>query len=582
MKSIVCQKNISLMERRNFLGACATVAGTLVAGELSATEKLPHFSPLGNAGSLEADLVIAGGGLGGIATALGALRNGLSVIMTEETDWIGGQITSQGVPPDEHPWIETHGAPPSYRAFREGVRTYYKSHYPLTDIAKSKPNLNPGDGAVSRICHEPRVALAVLHGMLAPYVSAGKLTILTGYRPAKALKEINQIKSVTFTHLLSGANITLSATLFADATELGDLLPITDTAYRTGTESKNETGEWHAPEKGNSNNNQAFTMCFAMDYLPGEHHVIEEPRDYNFWRNHIPPLTPAWSGKLLDLNYSSPSTLQPKALGFHPEGVSTGDKLNLWNYRRLINRNNFTPGFFPGDISLVNWPQNDYMLGNIVDVSQKEFDTHLNRAKQLSLSLLYWLQTEAPRPDGGKGWPGLRLRKDIMGTADGLAKYPYVRESRRIKALFTITEAHVGKEQSAANQAPKCNGGAVAFDDSVGIGYYHIDLHPSSNGDNYIDFPSVPFQIPLGALIPVDTENLLPACKNIGTTHITNGCYRLHPVEWSIGEAVGCLAAFAKQKSLKPRDVRENNTHLREFQAFIRSQGIETDWPTKP
>lgn len=323
-------------------------------------------------------------------------------------------------------------------------------------------------------------------------------------------------------------------------------------------------------------------MCFAMDYLPGEHHVIEQPRDYNFWRNHIPPLTPAWSGKLLDLNYSSPSTLQPKALGFHPEGVSTGAQLNLWNYRRIINRNNFTPGFYPGDISLVNWPQNDYMLGNIVDVSRKEFDTHVNRAKQLSLSLLYWLQTEAPRPDGGKGWPGLRLRKDIMGTADGLAKYPYVRESRRIKALFTITEAHVGKEQSAANPAPKCNGGAVAFDDSVGIGYYHIDLHPSSNGDNYIDFPSVPFQIPLGALIPFATENLLPACKNIGTTHITNGCYRLHPVEWSIGEAVGCLAAFVRQKDLKPRDVRENKGLLREFQEFIRSQGIETDWPARP
>ena len=582
MKSIVCHQNTNLMERRNFLGAVAAVAGTLAGGHASALASEQHALSELNMGTMQADLVIAGGGLGGVAAALAALRNGLSVILTEETDWLGGQITSQGVPPDEHPWIETHGAPPSYRAFREGVRQYYKSNYPLTDSAKVRSNLNPGDGAVSRICHEPKVALAVLQSMLAPYESAGKLMILTGFRPEKALKASNSIKSVTFTNLFSTGSITLSAPMFVDATELGDLLPVTGTAYRTGTESKQETGEWHAPEKANPTNNQAFTMCFAMDYLPGEHHVIEQPRDYNFWRNHIPPLTPAWSGKLLDLNYSSPSTLQPKALGFHPEGISTGAQLNLWNYRRIINRNNFTPGFYPGDISLVNWPQNDYMLGNIVDVSRKEFDIHVNLAKQLSLSLLYWLQTEAPRPDGGKGWPGLRLRKDIMGTSDGLAKYPYVRESRRIKALFTITEAHVGKEQSAANPAPKCNGGAVAFDDSVGIGYYHIDLHPSSNGDNYIDFPSVPFQIPLGALIPVATENLLPACKNIGTTHITNGCYRLHPVEWSIGEAVGCLAAFVRQKGLKPRDVWENKGLLREFQEFIRSQGIETDWPARP
>jgi len=575
-------KEYKLMERRNFIGAFATVAGTLATGQLAATENKHNPSFNSKTGSLEADLVVAGGGLGGIATALAALRNGLTVILTEETDWIGGQITSQGVPPDEHPWIETHGAPPSYRAFREGVRQYYKTYYPLTEAAKARTNLNPGDGAVSRICHEPKVALAVLQGMLAPFESTGKLTILTGCSPVKASKNNNTVNTVTFRHLSSDKSITLSAPLFVDATELGDLLPITGTAYQTGTESKAETGEWHAPEKGNVANNQAFTMCFAIDYLPGENHVIEQPAEYPFWRNHIPPLTPAWSGKLLDLNYSSPSTLQPKALGFHPEGVATGDKLNLWNYRRIIHKNNFTKGFYPGDISLVNWPQNDYMLGNIVDVSPKEFTKHVNRAKQLSLSLLYWLQTEAPRPDGGKGWPGLRLRKDIMGTDDGLAKYPYVRESRRIKALFTVTEAHVGKEQSAANPAPKCNGGAVAFDDSVGIGYYHIDLHPSSAGDNYIDFPSVPFQIPLGALIPVATENLLPACKNIGTTHITNGCYRLHPVEWSIGEAVGCLAAFSRQKKLTPREIRENNVYLREFQDFIRARGIETDWPAKP
>ena len=39
----------------------------------------------------------------------GALRNGMRVVLTEETDWIGGQLTSQAVPPDEHPWIESFG-----------------------------------------------------------------------------------------------------------------------------------------------------------------------------------------------------------------------------------------------------------------------------------------------------------------------------------------------------------------------------------------------------------------------------------------------------------------------------------------
>ena len=167
-----------------------------------------------------------------------------------------------------------------------------------------------------------------------------------------------------------------------------------------------------------------------------------------------------------------------------------------------------------------------------------------------------------------------------MVTEDGLAKYPYVRESRRIKALFTVLEEHVGAEQRS--QVSGLDGKdlkAAEFYDSIGIGYYHIDLHPSSEGDNYIDFASLPFQIPLGALIPQETENLLPANKNIGTTHITNGCYRLHPVEWSIGEAAGMLVPFAITKGVSPKTIREDSELLKEFQAFVRSQGIETSWP---
>ena len=164
-----------------------------------------------------------------------------------------------------------------------------------------------------------------------------------------------------------------------------------------------------------------------------------------------------------------------------------------------------------------------------------------------------------------------------MGTEDGLAKYPYVRESRRIKAMFTVVEEHVGAENRRMVAGDVAGAKAAEFSDSVGIGYYHIDLHPSSGGDNYIDFASLPFQIPLGALLPVRMENIVPANKNIGTTHITNGCYRLHPVEWSIGEAAGMLVKYALEKNVSPKVVRDR--HLQEFQEFIATQGIETKWP---
>src|SRR5204863_8049047 len=140
----------------------------------------------------------------------------------------------------------------------------------------------------------------------------------------------------------------------------------------------------------------------------------------------------------------------------------------------------------------------------------------------LSLCFLHWLQSEA-------GLPGLRLRGDVVGdTPDGLAKALYIRESRRIAGERTVLEQDLG--------AP--------YPDTVGIGAYRIDLHPSTGGDPYIDIACCPFQIPLGALIHVRVDNLLAAAKNIATTHVTNGAYRLHPVEWNVGEAAGQLAAL--------------------------------------
>ena len=569
------------MDRRKFLtytglmGSVVTIQGGVIHPALN--------KPSGKrrnirSRELQADVIIIGGGMGGCAAALACCRNGLSVIMTEETDWIGGQLSQQGVPPDEHQWIETHGAPQSYRDYRNRVRDYYRRNYPLTEAACTRKNLNPGDGSVSRLCHEPKVAISVLVDMLSSYLSNGKLQLLLNYKAKSAYVDGDRVSNIEVGHIHTGDRTVLTGKSFVDATECGDLLPLTGTEYVTGTESKHDTGELHAPEKANPMNNQAFTVCFAMDYQPGKDNVQDPPKEYNFWKNYVPEMTPPWSGKLLDLSYSDPKTLAPKRLGFDPSGKDLEGVLNLWNYRRIINRHNFTEGNYEGDITIVNWPQNDFFPGNLIDVPEKEFQQTVERAKQLSHSLFYWLQTEAPRPDGGAGWRGLRLRGDIMGTEDGMAKYPYIRESRRIEAEFRILEEHVGAENRKLVAGEIEGRRSAEFYDSVGIGYYHIDLHPSSRGNNYIDFSSLPFQIPLGALLPKRINNLLPANKNIGTTHITNGCYRLHPVEWSIGEAVGQLVAFSQKVKAPFKAVRERRELLSEFQQMLRNQGVETEW----
>lgn len=559
------------MKRRNFIQLAAIGTGAFVLEQAAAFP----FSP----NEITFDLVIAGAGLGGCGAALSALNSGLKVVLTEDSYWIGGQLTSQGVPPDEHQWIETHGSSKNYRQLRINIRNYYKQHEPLTADAMTRATLNPGDGLVSALCCEPRIAEAALLEMLAPYIHAKKLILLKEHTIISADITGDKVYALNALNNKTGKKITLTAPYFIDATELGDLLPLTGTEYVTGAESKSQTGELHAPEKADPKNQQAFTICFAMEHIDGASNIISKPAGYEKWRNFIPQLTPPWPGKLFDLTYSNPQTLAARTVGFDPSGKSVGDQMNLWNYRRIINKGNFKPGYHKSDVTLVNWPQNDYLTGNLVDVSPDEYKANVENAKQLSFSLFYWLQTEAPRMDGGIGWPGLRLRGDVLGTADGLAKRPYIRESRRVKAVFTILEEHVG----AANRAlvtGKSPNKAADFYDTVGTGYYRIDLHPSSGGTNYIDIESLPFQVPLGALLPQRMENLLPACKNIGTTHITNGCYRLHPVEWSIGEAAGLLVAFALKKKVIPRAVRENPALLQEFQQLVQSSGLDTSWPS--
>ncbi len=532
-------------------------------------------------GGTRCDVAVIGGGVGGCAAALGALRNGMRVAMTEETAWIGGQLTAQGVPPDEHPWIESHGATSAYRAYRQAVRQYYRDHSDLTAEARANALLNPGGGSVSVLTHEPKVSLAVLQAMLAPYVSDGQLTLLLRHKPVAADVAGDRVRAVRVRNLETGALVTVEAAYFLDATELGDLLPLTKTEFVTGFESCKQTGELHAPDEAQPDNHQAFTICFALGYDKEKDHTIPKPAEYAFWRDYIPEMKPAWPGKLLSWSMTEPISLKVRKVTFDPEvEATTPGVMNLWIYRRIVRARNHRPGFAGTDVTLVNWPQNDYWLGNLYGNTPAEAARHLKRAKQLSLSLLYWMQTEAPRATGPRGWRGLHLRPDLMGTSDGLAMYPYIREARRIQAEFTVLEQHVGIDaREKLTGKPREEIKAERFDDSVGVGSYRIDLHPSSQGNNYIDVGSLPFQIPLGALIPKRMENLLPAAKNLGVTHITNGCYRLHPVEWNIGESAGMLAAHCVTRKLKPRQVRNTEKLLREFQAKLVAQGVELEWP---
>ena len=565
------EERTAAVDRRDFLKQLAVAAPLVLAAPGCLAVRTGRSSANANersADELAADFVIIGGGLGGCAAALAAARRGLRVIMTEETDWIGGQLTQQAVPPDENAWIETIGGTRSYLALRAGMRDYYRTHAPLTARARANARLNPGNCWVSRIGCEPRVALAVIEAMLAPYVQSGQLRILREHTAVAADVHRDRVHTVRVRHRDTGRDLILHAPYFADATELGDLLPLTRTEYVTGAESVAQTGEPHAKREAEPDNVQAFTMCFALEHRSGEHHVIDRPSDYAYWRDLAIPAADGVPYRLL--SFDEPAN---QRIGFDPER-----RTGYWSYRRVIDRDLFTPqptgdARYQHDVSIVNWGLNDYSFGSLIDVDTATAQQHVARAKMQSRSLLYWLQTEAPRPDGGAGWPGLRLRPDIMGTDDGFAKYPYIRESRRLAAEFTVCEQHV-----TADARPNATH-AADFPDSVGIGHYSMDLHRTTRGDYGRYGATLPFQIPLGALLPTRMENLLPACKNLGVTHLTNGCYRLHPIEWNIGESVGNLVAFCLAHRCPPRAVRRQQPRLQDFQRELERDGVPRQWP---
>src|ERR687897_2153797 len=132
---------------------------------------------------IHADVVIVGGGTGGFAAALAAARMGKDVVVTEETDWLGGQLTSQAVPPDEHRWIEQFGCTRSYRQYREGVRVCFRDHFPLKGETLVEPRFQLGGALVSRVPSPPEVAWKVLEQLMIPHKMNGRVRVLLESRP---------------------------------------------------------------------------------------------------------------------------------------------------------------------------------------------------------------------------------------------------------------------------------------------------------------------------------------------------------------------------------------------------------------
>src|SRR5262249_14372514 len=155
----------------------------------------------------------------------------------------------------------------------------------------------------------------------------------------------------------------VEAKFVLDATELGDLLPMTGTEYVTGAESKQETSEPHAVDgPAQPDNVQGITWVMALGYDPNGDRTVEKPAQYERWREYKPEF---WPDKLLSCAMLKVQTKEP--VQFPLFGKDEKDWFNLFQYRQIVDPAKFETGAVPHAVTIANWPQNDYYVANIID-----------------------------------------------------------------------------------------------------------------------------------------------------------------------------------------------------------------------
>lgn len=530
------------------------------------------------------EVVIVGGGVGACAAALALADSGRRAVMIEPSAWIGGQLTSQAVPPDENRWVESFGSTRTYRQMRTLVRQHYRDHESLTPEARSTEFFNPGGGWVSRLCASPRIFHRILRAMLEPHVSSELLTVLTRTDIIAAETDGDTVMSVRVRHLDTGEEEQIYGKLFLEASETGDLLELAGIESRIGAECSGEFGEIHAPDGTDERCQQPPSWCFALEHRPGDDSgLIDKPAGYDILRNWVPEMTDRpWPGPLFSWIIPTHSVEGSRTLDLLPWPDEPGDRSwELWRYRRIVEAEAHTDG--RPDVCLVNWVQMDDFRTPFLSIPREQRIAAWQGARQLSMCLLYWMQNEAPRRDGGQGFSGLRLRGFELGTEDGLAMMPYIREPRRLLAKRILSEADIGSEQrgrpGAGQGRVPPEGLAEAFEDAIAIGHYHIDLHPTPTGRNSVYVEAAPFQIPLRSLVPVRLRNVLAAGKCLGVTHIANGATRMHTVEWSVGEAAGIAAAECLRAGELPESLGEHGNLITGIRELLEARGVPLAWP---
>ncbi|MBF2036753.1 MAG: FAD-dependent oxidoreductase [Leptolyngbyaceae cyanobacterium T60_A2020_046] len=534
------------------------------------------FTQPQNGDVLTVPVLVVGGSTAAYTTTLTLLHLKFEVMLVQPEAVVGGQFTAQALPASDDGDLLKQG--PTLAsidgeqcAISRWQRAFRQRQRQLQPV-QGKLDANPGGGWVSNFAVTPVVAATALNDGLAPFLSTGKLRLVAHAEPIQVLIDTpsgsrRRVTGVVFRDRKARHAFTIKAQVIVEATDLGDLLELGDIESRVGQESRQQTGEEILPTVPRPECQQSITFDVLVEHTAlGRGVPIGMPPGYG-------------SKPWLDPHEFTGRFWTKTAQGAWQKW-DFFSAFGIFRYRRLLRMKTAEKTVSPGDVAVINWGTsqepdrpfccgNDYRPGRLVGVSREERALHIQRARDRARGYIHFLQTH--------GVADLKPRGDLTWTADGIALEPYIREARRGVALTTIRHEDVA-ERFFPNQAR-----ARCFDDSVGIGQYHyLDLHgndaPGHVSPKGKDVVALPFSLPLKALVPIATDGLILSAKSIGTTHITNAAYRMHPMEWAIGEASGFLAAFTLWTGLAPRDIAQNEAQVRKLQGFMTRNGIPIFW----
>ena len=488
------------------------------------------------------DVIIAGAGTGGCGAAIQAARLGASVLLLDETDYIGGQMNAAAVTS-----MDEGGTSVRERGIYKELVGRIEAHYQKSGINAETAYW------FGHICVEPHIGREILHQMLSEAKGGerGKVDVSLRSQVTKVSKEGDLVTGAEIEIVTEKGRQTRSvkSRFLVDATEWGDVLPLAGARYRAG----NTTSDTIDPNQRIQDITWAAVVRKYKDGVPDALKLKQAP--------------PGYTPKIQELFVK---TLK--------DSDEMGANERPWSWFRFIGYRGMPDGKMPPQREItrthLNY-NNDYQASVLHLENRGERVAMERRAILKTLQLLYYIQTTLGKTDWsvaddeGYDTPYNRAQMDawikeqpeLEPFRSILYQFPvmaYARESRRMFGAYTLKAGDIEREK----------GRPVLFPDSIAVGDYAVDLHGSMTPkymeldlDREQDIPDHtkgkwivgPFAIPYRSLIPEKVDGFLAAEKNFSQSRLGNGATRLQPHTMLIGQAVGATAALSIKYNTQPR-----------------------------